>query len=100
MGDAFTETCGISLWRNVIRRALEEAEGKVTVELTWRERKLPMEDQRELRANYMLVLREDAKDWLTIDSQDLRIAFHLAQLPGTYAAFVGTMRARLGFVVN
>ena len=88
--------CGIYLWRNVIRRALEEAEGEKSVELTWVEKRRPAEERQRCRVRY----REEAKDWLTVDSMDLRIVFHFAQLPGEYSEFLSIMRSRLGYVVN
>jgi hypothetical protein len=93
--------CGIFLWRNVIRRALMEAEGEViTVELSWAQRRESQREQQRLRAAQALAVKDEARMWLTIDTIDLRLAFHFAQLPGTYVEFLKVMRDRLGYVVN
>lgn len=81
-------TSGVHLWRSVIKRAVEEAEGKIfAFELGWKMRALGAVESKGF-------IKRSARGWLVNDTVFLRRVVEMASLPVDYETFLSTMQRR------
>ena len=96
MSDAHSYyTSGLHLWRTVIMRAIQEADGEQLVVLSWQNKRgLDAEQRRELREWHTGRIQRQARAYLTTDTAFLRRVVEMAGLPETFDNFLARMRAR------
>lgn len=71
---------GIILWRTVIYRAMQEAQGRMLA--------ITVAHSPDVRIRKQRALQRAARRWLITDSDDLWTVWTWATLPGTYEEFV------------